>query len=604
MTAFCTNIFFLTPEHILLHSNKLILSQRRVLGMKSSIENIFELIRDNSDPAVIFDVNELKIRNQNKSADTYLHNGTEKDMLKIFSPELLNAIKSRKTSINKICILKEIDSEGDALISYFDNAGILHLKPVKNINHIQFREELLLSESRFRMLFEQSPLVIQIFSAEGDMIRYNNSFKDTWHIVKDQIDDYNLFRDKRLNESDFRIYLESAMQGEFSEILPIQYFPSFAESPIWMRGFIYAVRSNANSIREIVLILENITDQKKIEESFGIEASYRNAIESSISAGIAVVDLYGKQTYVNEAFCRLLGWSKEELTGIYPPFIYWAPENLAEIEACFNETISGNPSATGYELKFRKKDNSVVDVLVIINPLKEIDGSTKGWLASVSDISKLKVVEKEIKESLKEKEVLLKEIHHRVKNNLQIISSLLNLQLNYIKDKEMQMIFKESQNRVMSMALIHHKLYHSKNQLHINLQEYINELIQHLVKSYSNGKDINVDVKVNNVSLDNDRVVLLGLIINELISNSLQYGFAGRNAGTIKVHMNNGKSGISLVVKDDGKGFPDGMNFKKTNSLGLQLVNTLVSQLNGDITLRQSKGTEFDILFKSRPRYS
>jgi PAS domain S-box-containing protein len=336
-----------------------------------------------------------------------------------------------------LCLMKELVSETD-----------------QGKNKIQ--EELLLSESRFRMLFQQSPLIIQIFNSDGDLIKYNSCFAKTWNIDPDKIRSYNLYKDEQLMNGELSAYLERAKMGQFSEIEPIRFHPDYAKNYIWMRGFIYPVMSNSHN--EIVLILENITDQKKIEESFGMEASYRNAIESSISAGIAVVDLQGKQTYVNDAFCRMVDWSKEELVGLYPPFPYWAEENMDDIKAALQETIQGHPSSQGYELKFRKKNNDCFDVLVIINPLKNAEGNTEGWLASVSDISRLKTVEKEIKHSLREKEVLLKEIHHRVKNNLQIISSLLNLQLNYINDKEMQNIFKESQNRVMSMALIHQKL--------------------------------------------------------------------------------------------------------------------------------------------------
>ncbi|RPI65599.1 MAG: PAS domain S-box protein, partial [Ignavibacteriales bacterium] len=475
-----------------------------------------------------------------------------------------------------------------------------------NITSLKKAEkELLLSERRFRMLFEQSPFMIEIFNADGDLVEYNKSFLESWNITPDITLNYNLIKDTSLKNSEFQIYLGKVLNGEFSEIPPIKFSQEFAgDNYIWMRGFIYPVKNDDDSIREIVLILENITDQKKVEESFGIEASYRNAIESSISAGIAVVDLNGKQTYVNDAFCRMVEWSKEELTGMHPPFIYWSPENIRDIEKAFSETINGVHSPKGYELKFRKKNNDVFDALVVINPLKNSGGRIDGWLASVSDISNLKNVENEIKQSLREKEVLLQEIHHRVKNNLQIISSLLNLQLSFIRDKEMQSIFKESQNRVMSMALIHQKLYLSKNQLYIDLGDYINELIQHLIKSYSINKEIDVDVQVHDVKLDNDRVVLLGLIVNELISNSLQYAFQDKKRGNIKVHMRNTRSGISLLVKDDGKGFPHNINYKKASSLGLQLVNSLVDQLGGNIKLRQDNGTEFDISFNSRRKFN
>ena len=216
-------------------------------------------------------------------------------------------------------------------------------------------------------------------------------------------------------------------------------------------------------------------------------------------------------------------------------------------------------------------------------------------------------VEDQIRASLAEKVVLLKEVHHRVKNNLQIISSLLNLQSEYIKDEQSAQMFMESQSRIKSMALIHEKLYESDDLAKIDFAEYIQDLADHLFYIYGNrSRNIKLQVQVEDVSLDIDTAVPCGLIINELVSNSLKYGFpADRNNGDsgesgheVRIEFRLDSNGETvLLVSDNGIGFPEDLDFRNTESLGLQLVNTLAGQLGGDIELSQNDGTAFRITF-------
>jgi PAS domain S-box-containing protein len=202
--------------------------------------------------------------------------------------------------------------------------------------------------------------------------------------------------------------------------------------------------------------------------------------------------------------------------------------------------------------------------------------------------------------SIKEKEVLLKEIHHRVKNNLQIISSLLNLQSGYIKDKDSIEVFKESQNRIRSMALIHEKLYQSKNMSQINFSEYVSELVSNLFSSYSlNSAHITYHQNINNVLLGIDLAINLGLIINELVSNSFKHAFSPDIKGNLVIRMKKDDKKYELSVEDDGIGFSPEIDFKKTESLGLQLVMTLVEQIGGEIFLSRDNGSNFVIKFNN-----
>ena len=221
-------------------------------------------------------------------------------------------------------------------------------------------------------------------------------------------------------------------------------------------------------------------------------------------------------------------------------------------------------------------------------------------VGAVADITEGKSAEEKIEASLKEKEMLLREIHHRVKNNMQVISSLLWLQSGYITDKKYLEMFRDSQNRITTMSLIHEKLYRSKDLSKIEFNEYIRDLANGLFQSYGvKSGSIELIINVENVSLGIDHAIPCGLIINELITNSLKYAFPENKKGEIKVslHLIN-ENMVELAVSDNGMGIPCNVDFRKTESLGLRLVTILAeNQLQGKIDLDRSRGTEFKIKF-------
>ena len=200
-----------------------------------------------------------------------------------------------------------------------------------------------------------------------------------------------------------------------------------------------------------------------------------------------------------------------------------------------------------------------------------------------------------LQNSLQEKEILLKEIHHRVKNNLQVISSLLYLQSSKILEKEYKEIFNESQNRIKSMALVHEKLYKSVDLSGVELSDYIHSLISYLFKSYNvNYHKIKQEIQIDNIILSIDKSMPFGLIINELVTNSLKYAYEGREDGILRISIIKGMDEIIKVsVFDDGIGIPEDFDIKNSTSLGLRLVQTLVSQLEGTLHIVSNHGTEF-----------
>lgn len=212
---------------------------------------------------------------------------------------------------------------------------------------------------------------------------------------------------------------------------------------------------------------------------------------------------------------------------------------------------------------------------------------------------KLQEANERIQASLREKEVLLKEVHHRVKNNLQIVSSLLSLQSRFIEDEQMLEVFNESQNRLRSMVLIHERLYQSEDLARVDFAEYVAQLATDLFRSYQvDPGNIRLEVDIDSILLEIDIAVPCGLIVNELVNNALKYAFPSQQEGRICIRFQRSAGGeFTMTVQDDGVGLAAEIDFFHTETLGLQLVNTLVKQLNGRLEVDCSGGTGIEITF-------
>ena len=228
----------------------------------------------------------------------------------------------------------------------------------------------------------------------------------------------------------------------------------------------------------------------------------------------------------------------------------------------------------------------------------QIENRKKIGLQLQAEIIERKQAETKLKKSLKEKDLLLKEIHHRVKNNLFVVSSLLESQIDYTDNPEIIKVLKDSQNRIMSMALIHEQL-HGNTGLHsIDFQQYLTTLTEQLINSCLT-KEINLQANIQPCQINIETANPCGLIINELIANAVEHAFPDRDRGNIILNVSQDDLGnFNLLLKDDGIGFPDHKNFYQSDSLGLELVVTLVEQLEGNIEMNNNNGTEIKIAFK------
>lgn len=332
--------------------------------------------------------------------------------------------------------------------------------------------------------------------------------------------------------------------------------------------------------------------KKLLDES---EERYRRLVEHSPD-GIIVHNLH-ELIFANTAAAKILGATNpEELLGkpiydiIHPDYRETVKERLGMEEE--------GKAAPLIEEKFLRLDGTPVDVEVMAIPC--IYRGNLEVHSVVRDITERKKAEEQIKASLKEKEVLLREIHHRVKNNMQIIASLLRLQSGYIKEEKYREMLDECQNRITSMALVHEKLYQSKDFSKINFKDYIRDILNGVFQSYYTGVDnISLSTNVEDVSLGIDSAIPCGLIINELVTNSLKHAFPDGRKGKIIVVLRKIDNEFELIVSDNGVGIPENADFRKTDSLGLHLVSILAEeQLQGEINLDRSKGTEFKIKFR------
>ena len=265
----------------------------------------------------------------------------------------------------------------------------------------------------------------------------------------------------------------------------------------------------------------------------------------------------------------------------------------------YTEAFSGEPQH--FEILNYDKNNNEVWSEVFLSPIRDSSGKISEVSGIAHNITEIKKNQQQISRSLKEKEVLLSEIHHRVKNNLQVIISILNLQSTTIQDKITKNYLIECQERIRSMSYIHESLYRNKDFSNIIFSDYVKSISQNLLSSYSTTKrKIEIFYELEHVSLNLDLSIPCGLILNELVSNAIKYAFIGKKKGKIYISLTKKEAHVLFKISDDGIGFPDEIDFKNTETLGLMLVTTLVEQLNGTIDLTTKSGTEFLITFTNR----
>ena len=352
------------------------------------------------------------------------------------------------------------------------------------------------------------------------------------------------------------------------------------------RAFIFI----AIGIVVAVLSEEMLQKDIKLRES---QEKFRSVADSAVD-GIITTDTDGKIVLFNPSLKNIFGYNIDEIKGKHVTMLMPDRYKRKFIDKLDRFKSTGNHELDGktFESIGLRKDGTEFPFEISIATWGPKDN--KFTTSIIRDVTERKKTEKMLEKSLHEKEILLKEIHHRVKNNLMIISSLLNLQSDYIKDEESKNIFKESQNRARSMALIHERLYQSTDLKRIDFGDYIRTLANDLYHTYVMDTSlIKLNIDVDDIKLDINTSIPLGLILNELVTNSLKHAFSQGESGEINIKFHMQMINYLLEVKDNGVGFPNDIDYKNTDTLGLRLVTSLTEQIDGKIEFNNTSGTSF-----------
>ena len=345
-------------------------------------------------------------------------------------------------------------------------------------------------------------------------------------------------------------------------------------------------------------VINDISDRKIAEEALRQSEEKYRTILNNIEDGYFETDLPGNFTFVNPAIERILGYSEEELIGMNNRD-YMDEHNAKKVYNAFSEVYNTGESKKGFDWKLIRKDGRRIIVEASVNLIKNGDGEPQGFRGIVRDITDRKEKEEKIKNSLREKEVLLGEIHHRVKNNLAVISGLLFLQAEKTETEAGRNLLQQSQGRINSMAIVHELLYENHNFSSIDPKKYIKQLITHISSNLSvRDKDITTDIQTDEMQLDMNIAIPCALIINELLTNAYKYAFEDKEEGTIRISIHRQEDNNVMKVADDGVGIPDSfMEGTGKEGLGMHLVRILTRQLQGELSIANKSGTEITIIF-------
>ncbi|WBF08537.1 sensor histidine kinase [Methanothermobacter thermautotrophicus] len=450
---------------------------------------------------------------------------------------------------------------------------------------------LVLEEERYRELFENINTCVAVYEAVDDgedfiFTDFNRAAEETENVKREEV------LGKRVTEV-FPGVEEFGLLGVLRRVYRTgnpEHYPltQYEDERIsgWRENFVYRLPSG-----EVVAVYEDRTKEKQLQEELEEKEKLYRTIFENTGAATTIVDEDTTIILANREFERLSGYSGDEIEGKKSWTEFVVDEDLERMTE-YHKLRIRDPSLAPrrYTFRFQNRHGEVRHMQMIVDM---IPGTTKS-VTSMIDITEIKEAEENLRRSLNEKEILLREVHHRVKNNLQIISSLLNLQSLGTEGEDVREVLMESQGRIKVMAMIHEHLYRSESLASINFRDYVERLVEDIIISHGTG--IMKVIEVDDIKPDIDTAIPLGLIINELVTNSVKYAFPD-GTGTVTVRIRSHDDEVSLVVADDGVGLPEDIEPENTDTLGLSLVSILTAQLDGTLTIRRDHGTEFRISF-------
>ncbi len=454
----------------------------------------------------------------------------------------------------------------------------------------KIEEDLRESESRLRVILNRLPTgVILIDQETRDVVDVNPVTEQLIGAPRDRIlgESWNHFVTpcERSPGRD-SVYLEEILVTASGERKPIL----STLVPVTISGRNYFLES-----------IVDITVQKEAERAIREQLEFATVLMDTIPGPIYYTDAGGAFLGCNRSFTHLFGIEKDEIIGKIPALIPFLSEDLGPDQHARDLELLARGGVQIVENRMNtsqgKSRTGVFYKATYNNAAEDI----AGLICFIVDITDRKREQESLETSLREKEILLREIHHRVKNNMQIISALMTLQVSNIEDRVALQMLHECQSCIRTMSLVHEKLYQSGSMTEINAKEFLSELLSDIETSYLHSPGVHILSEIDEILLSIDIASPLGLIVNELVTNAIKYAFQGRAEGTIRVSLKKTPAGFTLGVKDDGVGMPPDLDPENTESLGLQLVYVLSRQIDASVEIIRDKGTEVRIHVPGNP---
>jgi len=498
----------------------------------------------------------------------------------------------------------------------FLEEGLIYAVTREVTERKQVEAALKQSEQKYRNLVETCQGMIWSIDTEGRFTFVNQAVKQLHGYEPEELlgRKFSEFTTPEQAQKEWEVF-ERVLAGECFIQHEAEYLHKDG-TPFYVSINAIALRDDAGNVLGTTGTILDITNLKRTEAALRQSEAKLSTILNSAIAVIANFRLFANREweydYYSSGAEALYGYTPEELMTdktLWMSRVF--PEDLdTVILPGFEDIFAERPIRVEY--RFWHKDGTLRWFSASV--FSQRDEVSDCWVVTTvdSDISDAKAAatlrkqaEEQLKLSLQEKEALLKEVHHRVKNNLQVISSLLDLQASHIQEPQTLEAFQIIQNRVKSISLVHKKLYRSKSLAQVNLADYIDNLTTHLIQTYTlNSDDITLQLRLDEVLCNLDTAIPCGLLINELVSNALKHGFPGNSRGSIWVELNTvgvvspqNAQQVRLIVGNDGLKFPELSNLSEAESVGFQLIQALIQQIHGQMEIDESRGTEFKITF-------
>jgi len=464
----------------------------------------------------------------------------------------------------------------------------------KNIEN----EELFKSKQKYKKLslefesiLDHLPALVFYKDKNNNFIRVNKYVASAYNMEKSDLEGKSLYELYPKDDADKYLQDDLDVINSGTAKLNIEELWGTPEGERWVNTSKIPFVDEDGEIIGVIGISTDITDRKLAENEL---RKFYTAAEQS-PANIVITGIDGTIEYVNQAFTPLTGYTSEEATGKKPSILKSGDTPEAVYKDLWNTITSGKVWRGIFHNK--KKNGELYWESAIISPIINDNGDITNFIAIKEDITHRKISEDKINQLLEEKELLLKEVHHRIKNNLNTIISLLSIQADMLKDHSVVSALTDASSRVQSMMILYDKLYQSESFNSMPVNEYLSILIDEIIVNFPNSIYIKVEKNIESFELSVKKIQPLGIIINELLTNIMKYAFKDKSNGKISVSANAAGRTVCLVIADNGIGMPESVNFNNSTGFGMQLVSILTEQIGGTIRIEHGEGTKFILEF-------